>query len=76
MLITQVKPEEELIKFFANAPLFIFKCSGCKEVYFPVEQIKKFLGSTEISSLHVTGDITADYICNYEFFFSQLLSIH
>lgn len=67
MLITQLKPEKELTEIFSKAPVFIFRCHGCKEVYFPVEQVEKFLGSSEISSLHITGDVTVDYICNREF---------
>lgn len=63
MLITQLKSEEELIKLFTNAPVFVFKCFGCKEVFFPVKELEKFLCKVT----HLSGDVAVDYLCNYEF---------
>ncbi|MBU2614673.1 MAG: methylenetetrahydrofolate reductase C-terminal domain-containing protein [Elusimicrobia bacterium] len=63
MLITQLKPKEELIVKL-EAPIFIFKCIGCKEVYFPAIEIDSFI--KELNQ-NISGNVTLDYICNDDF---------
>ncbi|MDI6640904.1 MAG: methylenetetrahydrofolate reductase C-terminal domain-containing protein [Elusimicrobiota bacterium] len=65
MLITKLKPEEELRKLFGNTPVFIFKCYGCKEVFFPVEELEGFFSTLNQESVSV--NIQVEYLCNYNF---------
>ncbi|MEW6040066.1 MAG: methylenetetrahydrofolate reductase C-terminal domain-containing protein [Elusimicrobiota bacterium] len=63
MLITQLKQKEELIQKLQE-PVFILRCVGCKEVYFPVHEIEDFIREIKIN---VSADIIIDYLCNAEF---------
>ena len=64
MLITQLKPEEEVLPKISGKRLFIFGCLGCKELYFPKEEVGKFVDSLKEE---ITGRAILDYLCNREF---------
>ena len=63
MLITKLKDREEIISFFDLQP-FVFKCFGCKEVYFPEEEVDKLI---EDNRDKVSGICRLDYLCREEF---------
>lgn len=64
MLITQLKSQEELERIFNDSPLFVLKCYGCKEIFFPEKDVENFL---KINSQKIINDITVDYLCNINF---------
>jgi electron transport complex protein RnfC len=63
MLITKLKNKEELNPLFEKKP-FIIKCFGCKEVYFPEDEIGALLKENENK---ITGIARLDYLCREEF---------
>jgi len=64
MLVTQLKPEEEILAKVSQKKLFIFECLGCQEVYFPKKDVKRFIGNLRKETV---GRATLDYLCNREF---------
>ena len=62
MLITQLKPVDE-IRSFAGNKTVILSCEGCKEVYFPENEAAE-LYSGLLGSGIALAVITADYICD------------
>ncbi|MEA3485664.1 MAG: methylenetetrahydrofolate reductase C-terminal domain-containing protein [Candidatus Aerophobetes bacterium] len=64
MLVTQLKPEEEILSKISQKRLFIFECLGCQEVYFPREEVEKFIKGLKNE---VIGRAVLDYLCNREF---------
>ena len=60
MLITELKSRETLEKL-ARGKVFAIVCHGCKEIYFPVEEVNDFL--KDISD-RLVGTFTTEYICN------------
>lgn len=64
MLVTQIKPEEEVLAKIFGKRLFIFECTGCEEVYFPREDVEKFIKELKEE---ITGKAVLDYLCNREF---------
>ena len=63
MLITKLKNKEELLASLEKKP-FIIKCFGCKEVYFPEDEIEQLLKENESK---ITGVVRLDYLCREEF---------
>jgi hypothetical protein len=63
MLITKLKNKEELLPLLEKKP-FIIKCFGCKEVYFPEDEIGELLKENENK---ITGIARLDYLCKEEF---------
>jgi electron transport complex protein RnfC len=63
MLITKVKNTEELDLFFKSKPVII-KCFGCKEVYFPEQEINKIIDEKKET---VSDVIRLDYLCREDF---------
>jgi electron transport complex protein RnfC len=63
MLITKLKDKEEIISFFDMRP-FIFRCSGCEEVYSAEEEIDKLI---EDNKDRISGLVRLDYLCREEF---------
>ncbi|HON05546.1 MAG TPA: methylenetetrahydrofolate reductase C-terminal domain-containing protein [bacterium] len=63
MLITKLKNQQELDRYFEKE-LFVFKCFGCKEVYFPEEEIGKLIIAKQSE---VSGIAEVDYLCNDDF---------
>ncbi|HXK44517.1 MAG TPA: methylenetetrahydrofolate reductase C-terminal domain-containing protein [bacterium] len=63
MLITKLKPLNEIENYFEKK-VFVFKCFGCKEVYFPELEINNFIEETKIGILSI-GEV--DYLCNVDF---------
>ena len=63
MLITKLKDREEIISLFDLQP-FVVKCFGCKEVYFPEEEIDKLI---EDNKDKISGICRLDYLCREEF---------
>mgnify|MGYP001026687824 CR=1 FL=1 len=43
MLVTQIKPEEEILPKISKKRIFIFECLGCNEVYFPKKKAENFI---------------------------------
>ncbi len=64
MLVIQLKPEEEVLAKISGKRLFIFECLGCKELYFPKEEVAKFVDGLKEE---ITGRAILDYLCNREF---------
>ncbi len=64
MLITELKKREDIIEIVKNKKILVLKCSGCKEVYFPEEDIDSLL--EEIKD-YVEDIARFDYICREEF---------
>jgi len=64
MLAVQIKPEEEILPKISEKKLFIFVCIGCEEVYFPREDVEKFIDNLKEET---TGKAFLDYLCNREF---------
>ena len=64
MLITKQKSREDLQSLLPEK-VFILLCNGCKEVFFPEQEIEKLI-SEFLAADKVTGVLTADYICNPE----------
>lgn len=68
MLITKVKPREELDHLLARDPLIV-KCFGCREVLFPEDEIdERLLGVPQGRIVRV------DYLCREEFSAAYLKS--
>mgnify|MGYP001198106202 FL=1 len=63
MLATKIKNENEILKYFENK-VIVFKCFGCKEVYFPEEKINEFLKNNNQNIIEI---IRIDYLCNEDF---------
>ena len=63
MLITKLKEREKVANIFSNKNVFIFKCFGCKEVYFPEEEIDALLKELKCFDKVVR----LDYFCREEF---------
>jgi len=59
MLITKLKDIKEIQQYFDNA--FVFSCYGCKEVYFPEQEIKNLIREKNLKFVEI------DYLCNEEF---------
>jgi len=64
MLVTQIKPEKEILTRISGKKVFIFICPGCREVYFPQEEIEGFIQSLSDEEV---GRAILDYLCNREF---------
>ncbi len=63
MLITKLKNKENILSLLGKKP-FIIKCFGCKEVYFPEEEIEQLIRENESK---ITGVARLDYLCREEF---------
>jgi electron transport complex protein RnfC len=63
MLITKLKNKEELLASLEKKP-FIIKCFGCREVYFPEDEIEELLKENESK---IIGVANLDYLCREEF---------
>ena len=63
MLITKLKDEKEIIQYF-NKKTFVFTCFGCKEVFFPEEEINSFLKDKQAK---ICECARLDYLCREEF---------
>ena len=64
MLITELK-DWETVRSLVKGKVFLITCNGCKEVYFPEENIRS-LQKELTDSGAVTGCLTADCICSPE----------
>ncbi len=64
MLVVQIKPEEEILPKISSKRLFIFECLGCQEIYFPAEDVEKFIDNLKEE---IVGKASLDYLCNREF---------
>jgi electron transport complex protein RnfC len=69
MLITQVKPKDDILSLTLGKTVVII-CEGCNEVYFPEKEAAEAL--REVSAYATVLDvIAADYLCNPEHLESQ-----
>lgn len=68
MLITQLKDKEEIASLVTEKTFLIY-CHGCKEIYFPEEEVNRFRRELAQSPYagNVIGELTTDYICNPEY---------
>ncbi len=64
MLITRLKAEEELVSLIKKEKPYIFKCFGCREVFFPEEEIDALI---DLVSDSIQGVARIDYLCNQDF---------
>lgn len=64
MLITKIKDREKIRDILKNRKPFVFKCFGCREVFFPEQEIDNLLKEEGVS---VTGTARIDYLCREEF---------
>ena len=71
MLMTVMKSEEEILTM-ATGKIFVINCFGCKEVNIPEaeHQAERFIADLQKSG-RFTGMMTADYICNPEYWASR-----
>ncbi len=67
MLITQLKPKEELLEAAKGKKIFVLQCYGCAEVYLPKEEINSFLEELKNTSVTIIENVLPDYLCNREF---------
>jgi len=67
MLITQLKPKEELLSIIHGKRVLTLQCYGCAEVFLPKEEINLFLEELNKSSTLIVKNIISDYLCNYEY---------
>ena len=65
MLITELKPREELTKAVAGNKVFALICHGCKEIHFPEAEVDALCAELTAEGI-VTGKLVTDYICNPE----------
>jgi len=72
MLITQLKPAEEVLALIDGKTVVIC-CDGCKEVYFPETEVTSAKNEIAVSGT-LLEVITTDYICNPENLELQLQS--
>lgn len=70
MLITQLKNRDE-IKSLLKGKVFLISCLGCKEVYFPLEEVNNLREELKQND-NVVEDIVTDYLCNPEYFEKRL----
>jgi hypothetical protein len=63
MLITKLKSKEE-IHFLLEEKPFVMKCFGCKEVYFPEDEIEHLIKENRSK---ITGVVRLDYLCREDF---------
>lgn len=63
MLITKLKNKEEVLSLLEKRP-FVMKCFGCREVYFPEDEIEQLLKENESK---ITSVVRLDYFCREEF---------
>jgi hypothetical protein len=61
MLITELKPKDQILAFTKDKKVFAVECHGCKEVIHPFEEIQMFLQENKIVS------VLLDYLCNSKF---------
>ena len=66
MLVTQIKPEEEILPKISKKRIFIFECLGCNEVYFPKKKAENFIDKLK-EKTEIVGKLSCDYLCNREF---------
>jgi len=64
MLITQIKPKEEILSL-AGKKTVIIGCEGCKEVYFPEEEAADIYSELSNSGAALAV-IRTDYVCSPE----------
>jgi len=64
MLVTQIKPEKEILERISGKNVFAFVCPGCREVYFPQEKVEEFIQSLPADRVRSAN---LDYLCNREF---------
>ncbi|MCX8083067.1 MAG: methylenetetrahydrofolate reductase C-terminal domain-containing protein [bacterium] len=63
MLITKVKNREKILNELDDKDVFIFKCFGCKEVWYPEEEIDILLYESNC----MDRVARVDYLCREEF---------
>ena len=61
MLVTQIKPDKEILERTSGKNVFVFVCPGCREVYFPQEKVEKFIQSLPADRVRSAN---LDYLCN------------
>jgi len=66
MLVTQMKPDKELLDILPDK-LFVIYCLGCSEVFFPLAEAREFAQRLKQEGITVIGEEMADYLCNPEF---------
>ena len=64
MLITKLKPREEL-HCLNDKDIVLLYCEGCKEVYFPENEIAELEKELSVNRTDLTV-IATDYVCNPE----------
>jgi len=64
MLITKLKDTGKLLESMGNSKVFVFKCFGCSEVFFPEEEVDRFI--RENGGI-IKGLANVDYLCSEEF---------
>lgn len=64
MLITKIKDREKILDVLKTRKPFVFKCFGCREVFFPEREIDNLLKEEGVS---VRGIARIDYLCREEF---------
>ncbi len=66
MLVTQIKPTEELDGLLPKS-LYVIHCLGCKEVHFPLEEAKASVEELKGLGIKIEGEEMADYVCRPDF---------
>lgn len=69
MLITQLKNKNEILNLL-NDKILLISCLGCKELYFPLQQVNEFKEELK-KSKNIIDDVVTDYLCNPEYFIQK-----
>lgn len=66
MLITRIKTDEELREVLPEK-VFVIHCLGCKEVFFPLEEVLAFTKRLSDMGIELSGEEMTDYLCRPDF---------
>ena len=64
MLVVQLKPDDEIRAHIAGKKIFILECLGCQDVYFPKDEVNRFIDNLKEEVIDL---VRLDYICNRDF---------
>jgi electron transport complex protein RnfC len=66
MLVTKVKPQEELLDVLPKK-VFVIHCLGCKEVFFPLDEARKRTEELGAAGVSIVAEQMTDYLCRPDY---------